>query len=111
MGRSRRAVAVCHFSTVFGGAGATSPGLIIGPGSKTTFTEFGNVSLQGDLIAKHGPGLHSAAIVLIGSADTFSVGAAILAAVSGAEENPIARVGDLCSCGCAIINGEPTLFN
>ena len=108
---ARRAVAVCHFSTVFGGPGATSPGLILGPGSKTTFTEFSNVSLQGDLIAKHGPGLHSAAAVILGSTDTFSMGVAILAAVSGAEEKPIARVGDLCTCGCKIINGEPTLFN
>jgi uncharacterized Zn-binding protein involved in type VI secretion len=111
MSRSARAVAICHFSTVFGGAGATSPGLIIGPGSKSTFTEFGNVSLQGDLISKHGPGLHNAATVLIGSANTFSMGVAILAAVSGAEEKPIARVGDPCSCGCIIVNGEPSLFN
>ncbi len=108
---AKKPVAVCHFSTVFGGPGATSPGLILGPGSKTTFTEFGNVSLQGDIIAKHGPGLHSAAVVGTGSTDTFNMGIAILAAVSGAEERPITRVGDVASCGCVVSNGDFTLFN
>lgn len=87
-------IALVGISTVFGGPGATTPGVILGPGGIMQFADGDIVSVVGDAIAAHGPDVHTAAVMVTGSPDTF---------VNG---KPLCRIGDLASCGCSVTNGD-----
>lgn len=84
-------VAIVNVSTVFGGPGAVSPGLIVGQEGFDTDVDTQTISCVGDQIVSHGPGAHIAATMVQGSLDTFANGL------------PVCRLGDLASCGCVVI--------
>jgi uncharacterized Zn-binding protein involved in type VI secretion len=87
-------IAKVGISTVFGGPGAVTPGVIIGSGGGAGQLADGDiVSVVGDAIASHGPGAHAAATMVTGSPDT---------SVNGF---PLVRVGDQASCLCTVIAG------
>ena len=87
-------VALVGLSTVFGGPGATSPGVILGLGGATQYADGEVVAVVGDSIATHGPAPHIGATMVSGSPDTF---------VNGL---PLCRVGDPASCGCVVQQGD-----
>lgn len=91
-------VALVGVSTVFGGPGAVTPGVILGLGGIGQFADSDVVAVVGDAIASHGPGLHIAATMVSGSPDTL---------VNG---KPLCRQGDLASCGCSVIAGDFDAF-
>jgi uncharacterized Zn-binding protein involved in type VI secretion len=86
-----QAVALRGLSTVFGGPGATSPGLITGSLGQTTDGDTDVVAVVGDSIATHGPAPHIGATMIQGSVSCF---------VNGL---PLCRLGDAASCGCVVI--------
>ena len=92
-------LAIVNVSTVFYGAGAVFPGIILGPGAGIgTYGDGEIVSTIGDAIEPHGPSPHDAATMIEGSVDTF---------VNGV---PICALGDFASCGCYVINGSIDTF-
>lgn len=91
-------VALIGISQVGGGPGATGTGTITGPGGVTTYGDGDIVSIVGDTITTHGPGAHIAAHITTGSPDTFVNGTSLV------------RVGDLASCGCAVLAGDFDAF-
>lgn len=93
-----RKIALIGVSMVGGGSGATGPGIIIGPGGMAQYGDGILVSIVGDSITPHGPGAHQNAHIATGSKNTF---------VNGI---PLVRVGDLASCGCAVLDGDWDAF-
>lgn len=75
-------------------------GLILGPGATTVLVNGAPQACVGDAIAAHAPftGLHNSAVISTGSA-TVKAGS-----------RPVARIGDLCSCGHAIASGSTNVM-
>lgn len=69
-------------------------GLIVGPGAPSVICSGFIVACVGDAVAPHGTGAHANATIVTGSKSVF------------ADGRPVARIGDLASCGHVIASGS-----
>lgn len=73
-------------------------GVILGLVSPMVFVNNLNISVVGDQVEGHAPPPHASPVVATGSPTVFS------------NNSPVARIGDLASCGHAIPSGSENVF-
>jgi uncharacterized Zn-binding protein involved in type VI secretion len=76
------------------GISTAGGGVITGPGAPTVKANGSIVAVLGDAVASHGSGVHANATIITASSTVK------------AEGKFVARVGDLASCGHAIVGGS-----
>jgi uncharacterized Zn-binding protein involved in type VI secretion len=74
-------------------------GILLRPGAPSVYADFKIVSLIGDLVAPHGPGIHSGPILVSNGSPSVR-----------ADYGIVAKESTVASCGHKVTPGSKTVF-